>query len=376
MSSNSSKEMKKVLMVSADAKIFEEGSFVRARMIEYGSLFSELHIVVFSVDTKLAATHQIAQNVFAYPTRSLTKLLYVTDGISLGMKVLREGGFPVGESVITTQDPFESGLVGVSLSKKSSIPLHVQIHTDFQSPYFKTSALNKIRIAISKRVFPHARAIRAVSERIIATLPPESRMRAKVLPIYADIEAIKTSKAVFDFKKIYPQFLRYALIASRLTKEKDIVTAIKAFAEAHTNIPAGTGLLIVGSGPEEAALREEARVRGVSHVVVFVPWVDHETLMSYMRASSAFISSSLYEGYGLSMLEAHTAGVPLVATDAGIAPLLVADACLVRPGDVEGMASALQKVFQGTVSNKSYTYPYSSRKEYLDMYRADIERTT
>ena len=35
-------------MISTDRKIFEEGSAVRARMIEYGKLFDELHIVVFT----------------------------------------------------------------------------------------------------------------------------------------------------------------------------------------------------------------------------------------------------------------------------------------------------------------------------------------
>jgi hypothetical protein len=35
-------------MISTDTKIFEQGSSVRNRMVEYGSLFDELHIVVFT----------------------------------------------------------------------------------------------------------------------------------------------------------------------------------------------------------------------------------------------------------------------------------------------------------------------------------------
>ncbi len=74
------------------------------------------------------------------------------------------------------------------------------------------------------------------------------------------------------------------------------------------------------------------------------------------------------------MLEAHAAGATLVATDAGIAPLLAADQLIAMPGHVLEMANAIEKAFAGSVKNKSYVYPYASRKEYLDMYRVDIER--
>jgi glycosyltransferase involved in cell wall biosynthesis len=360
-------------MISTDAKILEEGSDVRARMIEYGTLFSELHIVVFSTGS-LSKTIHIAQNVFAYPTNSLSKFLYIKDAVSVGSKIIKEKGFTSATSVITTQDPFETGVVGRLLSNASKIRLHVQIHTDFKSPYFKKSALNKIRIALSERVLPGAQAIRVVSERIFKSLPADVKSKTSILPIFADVEAIENAPIGMDLQKMYSQFEKIVLIASRITKEKDIPTALKAFKGCLESQP-NTGLIIVGSGPEEDALKKEVRSLGLEKSIVFESWADHDTLISYMKSCDVFLSSSLYEGYGLSMLEAHTAGALLVATDTGIAPELVSEEALVEVGDVEKMSVALDKALSGKVARKPYEYSYSSKEDYLKQYQIDIERT-
>ncbi len=365
--------MIKVLMISTDAKILDEGSSVRARMVEYGNLFSELHIVIFTTNAESPDRLAISKKVFVYPTKSLSKLLCVKDAVKIGRKIIKEKGFVVGESVITTQDPFETGMVGRSLSKKAGIALHVQIHTDYQSPYFKKSALNKIRIGLSNLVLPQASAVRVVSERIAETVPFYARKCSAVLPIFADTTEIKRSVPNVDLKKKYPQFKKIILIASRLTKEKDIVMALGAFARVLKN-NTDVGLVIVGSGSEEAALKKEVARLGVLDAVVFESWADHTTLISYMKTVDVFLSASQYEGYGLSMLEAHTADALLVATDAGIAPLLTAPELLVTPGDIAGMIKALELALGGTAANKVYTYPYASKQVYLDMYKADVER--
>ena len=365
-----------VLMISTDTKILEEGSSVRARMIEYGTLFKELHIVLFNTDTKAPVEVSLSNNVHVYPTQSFSKLVYIKDAIKIGKKVIKEKNLVVGESVITTQDPFETGMVGRMLSKNSGIALHVQIHTDFQSSYFKKSGLNKIRIALSKIVLPHARAVRAVSERIVHTLPLDIQKRAAVLPIFTDISIIKNSPVNIDLKKKYPQFKKIILIASRLTKEKDVVTALEAFGQVVKKYP-GTGLVIVGDGPLKPHLEEFVAKceKSVKESVVFEFWMNHDAVISCMKTCDIFLSTSLYEGYGLSMLEAYVAGALVVATDAGIAPLIVHQKCLVEPGNKKGIVTSLSTALNGSLVNKPYVYPYSSKQNYLDEYKADIERT-
>jgi glycosyltransferase involved in cell wall biosynthesis len=282
--------------------------------------------------------------------------LYVTDAVKIGSNIKAD--------VITAQDPFETGLVGKMLSKKLGLPLHIQIHTDFFSPYFKHSLLNKVRIALSKKTLPSAKAIRAVSDRIKNSLPAEIKEKTSVLPIFADVELIKDIPITADLRKMYPQFKKIVLMASRLTPEKDIQTGIKAFLSARKKNPE-IGLIIVGSGSEEKKIKK-------SDSVIHLPWADYPTLISYMKTCEIFMSTSLYEGYGLSMLEAHTTGATLVATDAGIAPEL--SFVVAKSGDVNQISSLLSKALDGHVQNKFYVYQYISKRSYLEAYKKDIER--
>ncbi len=378
--------MTNVLMISTDAKILEEGSPVRARMAEYGALFGELHIVVFAKRSEAPSIQEgrsaISKNTFAYPTASVSKLWYVRDATRIGASIVSSARLAAADSVITTQDPFETGLVGARLSKKTGVPLHVQIHTDFHSPYFKDSILNRIRTVIADKVFPRASAIRAVSERICASLPADARQKASVLPIFADIASIRGAAIdpTADLRKRYPQFGKIVLMASRLTKEKDFSTALEAFALAlksaqvsgarGLSLPAG--LVIVGAGPEEGSIRSRISSLGLDDRVVIEPWADRATIVSYMKTCDVFLSASRYEGYGLSMLEAHAAGATVVATDAGIASELAGS--VAAPGDADALAANLSAAISGRLKNKPSIYPYPSKEAYLEAFKKDIDR--
>jgi glycosyltransferase involved in cell wall biosynthesis len=365
--------MIKVLMISTDAKILEEGSAVCARMREYGKEFLELHIIVFT-GKKAGGSfgkRSIAPNVFIYPTNSVSKIFYVTDAIRIGTEIISENGFDDKNSVITTQDPFETGLVGMRLAKSTGVALHVQIHTDLNSPYFKRGILNKIRLLVAKRTLQYAQAVRAVSERIRVSLSPIISVKAEVLPIYADVRSIQSARAVASLRSKYPQFKKIALIASRLTKEKDISMALEAFAVATKN-DRSVGLVIVGAGPEKDHVYARVGTLGLNDRVVFESWADRATVISYMKTCDIFLSSSLYEGYGLSMLEAYAAGAVLVATDAGIAVELAGEVC--EPGDKLAFMHLIERALNGDLKNKSYSYPYASQSAYMEGYRKDIER--
>ena len=137
----------KVLMISTDAKIFEEGSEVRRRVVEYGSYGGEIHVVVYTAKKKRERVVRLGENVFAYPTNTRFKPLYFWDAYRVGKKVINDARFTGHDSVLTTQDPFETALVGARLKRKFGIPLQIQIHSDPFSPYFaKESIKNRLRV--------------------------------------------------------------------------------------------------------------------------------------------------------------------------------------------------------------------------------------
>jgi len=113
----------KVLMISSDRKILEEGSAVAERVKEYGSLVEELHIIVFTTQKHCRSLKiknsklRISSNVWIYSTNSVSRWLYIHDAVKLGDKIIHENKCINGKSVITTQDPFECGLVGLKIKK-------------------------------------------------------------------------------------------------------------------------------------------------------------------------------------------------------------------------------------------------------------------
>jgi len=305
-----------VIMIGTDRKIFENGSTVRLRMADYGKICDELHIIVFSRGSQKYVSQQIAQNVWIYPTESLSPLTYISRAVRLVKKIMSDRQFDPWSTVISCQDPFETGLAGLRLKKQLGLKLHIQIHTDFLSPHFRSNFLNWIRVRIAKKILPQADAIRVVSKRIRHSLSIFSLLAEKidVLPIYTDphVFSQEPAKSLTD---TYPQFNFIILIASRLTKEKDLKTALEAFQSVVGQYPK-TGLVIVGDGPQKLALQRWVSKRGLEKSVVFEPW--QKDLSAYFKTCSAFLLTSRYEGYGLTLAEAGLAGAAIVTTDVGI----------------------------------------------------------
>jgi glycosyltransferase involved in cell wall biosynthesis len=99
----------------------------------------------------------------------------------------------------------------------------------------------------------------------------------------------------------------------RLTAEKAVDRLLQAFAEIHRRVP-GTRLAVVGSGPEEQALRDLSARLNVADATVWLGSADGHTLMA---GFDVFAFPSLYEGCAYVLLEAAQRGLPIVTTDVG-----------------------------------------------------------
>jgi len=378
------KTSRKLLMISTDRSIFEAGSAVRARQIEYAKAWDEVHIVVFarrnfqfpisnfqiSSNSQNSNESAIAPNCWAYSTRSRFKLLYPLDAISLGKFIIEKRGI----TEITTQDASLTAMAGVSLKKRFNLPLEIQIHEDIGSPYYPFNITNKIRKALALSYIPKADSIRVVSERIrkylIETVGIDSN-KISIRPIAVDTDSIKSTPIVpsADLHRKYPRFKKIVLMASRLEKEKNIPLALEAFKEVLKKIP-DAGLVIVGKGSQKAKLERLARrleLIGVANVgdaadfnaseqasnpsgsiqpfepqagesVIFEDWADKATLVSYYKTADLFLNISLFEGYGMALAEAQAAGCKIVSTNVGVAPEV--GAIIVEP-NIESVSVAI-----------------------------------
>ena len=126
----------------------------------------------------------------------------------------------------------------------------------------------------------------------------------------------------------------FIVSAGRLVHQKGFDLLIPAFARIISD--RNVSLVILGEGPERAALEALARTHGVERRVFFPGFVDNP--WSYFARAAAFVCASRWEGFGNVIIEAMACGVPVVATDCDFGPREI-----VRHGD-SGVLVAVENV--------------------------------
>lgn len=103
------------------------------------------------------------------------------------------------------------------------------------------------------------------------------------------------------------------LTIERLSKRKGQDTILRAFQHVHEQAPE-THLHILGKGPAREDLEELSRRLDISDAMTFHGYVDTDRKVRLMNESALFVFVSRQEGFGLVLLEAMAAGLPVVAT--------------------------------------------------------------
>jgi glycosyltransferase involved in cell wall biosynthesis len=136
----------------------------------------------------------------------------------------------------------------------------------------------------------------------------------------------------------------------RLHHDKDQATLIRGFAKALPRLPANSLLLVMGSGPLEQELKNLAAELGVAEKVMFAGQVPNGR--RYFRAFDVFALTSDHEPFGMVILEALAAGLPIISSNCGGAAEVAADIGLMFPlADSVALASQLEKVASEKDSN-------------------------
>jgi glycosyltransferase involved in cell wall biosynthesis len=136
--------------------------------------------------------------------------------------------------------------------------------------------------------------------------------------------------------------------ALRLIKKKSPDLLISAFAKVLEVIP-DAKLAIAGSGREEDNLARQIKSLNITNSVFMVGRLSKERIAQLMVAADVFVLPSKRESFGLSLLEASAAGVPVICSNAGGVPEVFQDgfnALLYPPGDDTAMAKAIIRLIQ------------------------------
>ncbi|MFA6307040.1 MAG: glycosyltransferase family 4 protein [Patescibacteria group bacterium] len=365
-----------LLVINLDKAIFSENSASLARLKEYSRLADKISVIVWTKNKFAPIVYE--NKLFVYPTNSCCRLFYFFDSFRLAKKIIARDKI----DLLFTQDPFETGLAGWLIAKINKIKLQLQIHTDLFSPYFRRQSLaNRFRVMLAEFLISRADGFRVVSGRIKNSLIRRGVKEDKifVLPIFTEVEKFIAAPAGDNLKNKYPQFEKIILMASRLSREKNIGLAVKAMAEVIKKYPRA-GLIIAGAGKERKFLKKIGR-KFLGGNIAFEPWAGD--LASYYKSADVFLLSSNYEGWGMSIVEALAAGCPIVMTDVGCAGELVRDGengLVVPVGDSQALANAIKKILSDENSRRNFkaaglaaVKSLPGKQEYLNGYKKSWE---
>jgi glycosyltransferase involved in cell wall biosynthesis len=139
-----------------------------------------------------------------------------------------------------------------------------------------------------------------------------------------------------------PRDARVLLAVGRLEPQKGLDVAVRALREIRRRHPA-VRLVVLGEGPERPELDRLARsLEAPVHLLGRVPDV-----AAWLRRADALVHPVRWEGFGLALLEAMLAGLPVVATNVSSIPEIVLDGqtgLLVPPEDPSALAAAVTRV--------------------------------
>lgn len=305
-------------MIGSDNSALKPSSSLAKRLCAYAEHVTELDVLLVGKG-KGTGTQELSPKVRVHDYTSRTGILSFLRATRHARTVVTAQTI----DVVSAQNPFEHGWVASRAVRGTRAKLHLQVHTDYLSPWFTRGAifrspqvrmplLNRVRVRLADRVVPQAHGIRVVSQRIKDAMVVRYNDRIpepSVIPLRTPTDvppAVALPPLPFTF---------VLLTVGRLEAEKrvqDLIAVVARLRDAYPSL----GLVIVGDGHERGRLEKYARTRGVGDRVVFLGW--RTDAWGLMQSANAYIQASAYEGCQGTLLEAALAGVPIITTDVGI----------------------------------------------------------
>ncbi len=247
--------------------------------------------------------------------RSVANLLSLLAFIPLGMRVGQELLASRRFDVVNTHFVLPSGPVGDALARRGGIPNVLSVHGgDLYDP--------------SKLLSPHRHPllrawVRRLLRRADLVVGQSTNTLDNVRRFYApEITGVRIPLAIAWPAAGAAARAEYGfgadevllITVGRLVARKAVghlVALMEAFRDESVR------LLIIGSGPQEQALKLETARRQLSNRILFLGYVAEEEKARLLRMSDVYVSTSQHEGFGLVFLEAMACGLPVVCYDHG-----------------------------------------------------------
>lgn len=255
--------------------------------------------------------------------------------------------------ILHVNHPFFSGFVAISSNYAGLQPIVFTNHTRYDSytRLYLKGFFFVIGNTFLKSYFSH------FYQRMDAVIIPSKSME-KIIWQYRPLQALYTvphgmeldpfyrtgiakDRAEFGFQ---PDDVLFVYVG-RLWPEKNLPFLIESFARICQRYD-NARLLLVGGGPERRKLTHQVTEAGIGTKVHFTGAIDHSQLPQYYQAADIFISPSITETFGLTVIEAMASGLPVIGIDSvGIADTVVHEVTgLLTMNDMENFTKAMGRM--------------------------------
>jgi len=316
---------------------------VRLRQIDYSKRVGCFNLIVYSPQNLGFKPQKWSDNLSVYPTNSKSKSYFIWDALKIACQICKKQKI----DVITTEDPFTTGLIGFLIKRRLKISLNIQTHVDFcdNSYWIKQRKINRFFNLLGKFILKRADSIRVGTnyekEKLVKILKIHQD-KINVIPVNSDLSKFKNISGESIRKKYFNgRFDKILLFSGRLVPQKDIPTLLRAF-QIIKQARNSTLLLIVGSGTQEYFLKNLVKVLKIQDNVIFTGSVEHNKIPEYLAGCDVYTISSIFEGTCIAMAEAMASGKPVVAAKfAGAHDLIVNGdtGFMVEQGDYKAFAN-------------------------------------
>ncbi|MEW6608544.1 MAG: glycosyltransferase family 1 protein [bacterium] len=141
---------------------------------------------------------------------------------------------------------------------------------------------------------------------------------------------------------------RYILFVGNVEPKKNLIRLFEAFSQVKNSID-GYNLVIAGGGWAFDKLFQKVKESNLQKDVIFTGYISDEDLPALYSGAEIFVFPSLYEGFGLPVIEAMACGTPVITSNSASLPELARDAgILIDPFKVEDIAGAMYQLLTDT----------------------------
>ena len=223
-------------------------------------------------------------------------------------------------------------------------------HPEFHVPANIEHCLNGTRHAIER-----ADVLIAISEstrRDLVELLHAPAERIVVTPEAADpdLAPVTDGARLAEVRRRYQLPDRFVLFLGAMEPRKNLVRLVEAFNALKPAIRRETWLVVAGAqGWLNDSVRARVESLGLADRVHFAGYVEGGDLAALYSLATVFAYPSLWEGFGLPVLEAMACGTPVLTSDVSSLPEVAGDAAvLVPPTDVDAIADGLTRLLEDT----------------------------